>query len=295
MRPRVEGQTIENADLSLRASGSNRLVVAPVATAAYYAARDRRILLLHGYNVKERDGQIAMAAMRHALGEGCPSLRSQILTVTWPGNESWWRGGAATYFSKVQVARATGERLRDAMVSDYALGLGSRELVIVAHSLGCRVTLEFLKRLDRASRPAMLEKVVVVLMAAAVPTHLDALFQSARDNADEIVILHSTDDWVLRSFFRVGQWLAGEGKLPEALGHAGNPRTPPWSFDQQMVGYGHGDYWTEAVTADVIGERLTSYFTDIDYRVPIGRTHRLAERPSLGQTGFLPEFGIGGL
>ena len=193
MPPRVEGLGGEEADLSLRARGSNRLATAPVAAMSYYAARERRVLLIHGYNVDERSGQTGMGQLRHALQEGSPALARQVLTVTWPGNESWWRGGAAAYFAKVDVARAAGRTLRDFVISEHANGLGAADIVLVAHSLGSRVGVEFLAQLNRAERPPTLRSVVVILMAAAVPTHLDDLLAAARRNADRIVILHSTD------------------------------------------------------------------------------------------------------
>lgn len=290
MRPRVEGQTIDGADLSLRDRGTNRLAAFASGSIAYFAERDRRILLIHGYNVAERAGQGSMAALRHALAEGCPSLASQILTITWPGNESWLKGGPIAYFAKVAVAQAAGRILHDTISSEHHREMGSRELVIIAHSLGCRVTLEFLRHLDRSARPPSLEKVVVVLMAAAVPTDLDDLLAAARRNADEIVVLHSTEDKVLRRWFRLGQSVAGEGRFPEALGHAGNPHEPPWFYHQQMTGYDHGDYWSGTPTADVIGNQLDALFPDVTYRTNAVPSFALAERSLLDDYGNLSEY-----
>ena len=292
MRRRVEGQTVDGADLSLRDRGSNRLASFAVGSIAYHAERDRRILLIHGYNVAERGGQSSMAQLRYALTEGCAELGSQIMTITWPGNEGWLRGGPAAYFAKVDVARRAGRLLYVSVVAEHRNDMGSRELVIIAHSLGCRVTLEFLRHLDRADRPPRLERVVVMLMAAAVPTELNDLYDAARQNADEIVVLHSTDDTVLRRWFRLGQTVAREGRFPEALGYAGNPRVPPWSYQQQMVGYDHGDYWLSSPTADVIGAQLQAYFPDVTYRAPEFRPRRLSERPLLDDYGYLPEYGL---
>lgn len=292
MRPRVDGQTVDGADLSLRDRGSNRLASSTLGTIAYYGARDRRILLIHGYNVEERNGQNSMAQLRHALVEGCPGLEREILTVTWPGNESWLKGGPAAYFAKVPVARAAGRLLCDALVSEARQGLAPRQLVIVAHSLGCRVTLELLRHLDRASRPARIEKIVVILMAAAVPTELEDLLSAAHSNADEIIVLHSQDDTVLQRWFRLGQTVAREGRFPEAVGLAGNPMVPPWSFERRMQGYDHGDYWGGAATADLIGERLSLAFADIHYRPPELRPTTLAERPKLGEADLLAEYSL---
>ena len=43
------------------------------------------------------------------------------------------------------------------------------ELVIVAHSLGCRLVLDMLTAMGQRGRPIGLKRFVVILMAAAVP------------------------------------------------------------------------------------------------------------------------------
>jgi pimeloyl-ACP methyl ester carboxylesterase len=290
MRQRVEGQTIDGADFSLRARGSNRLTSAPMGTLAYYTTRDRRILFVHGYNVEERSGQNSMAHLRSALIEGCARLEREILTVTWPGNASWLKGGPAAYFAKVPVAKGAGRLFGEHLAAEFRNGGGPRQLVIVAHSLGCRLTLEFLSKLNRATRPRRLKKVIAILMAPAVPVELQDLIEAARSNADELIILHSEDDKVLKRWFRLGQTVAREGRFPEAIGLAANPRNPPWSYHQRMHGYDHGDYWTGQQTADVIGEQLGKYFSDIAFRASGMRAARMYERPTLDETGNLPEY-----
>jgi hypothetical protein len=252
------------------------------------------VLLLHGYNVDERSGQRGMSELRQALEEGAPSLARQILTVTWPGNEHWWRGGAAAYFVKVGVARRTGRLLRELVVSEHANGAGSAQLVLVAHSLGSRVVMEFLRGMERANRPATLRSIVVILMAAAVPTHLDNLMAAAHQNADYVVVLHSTEDTVLRRWFRLGQTVAGEGSFPEALGHAGNPHHPPWSHERRMLGFDHGDYWADRSTADVIGEQLQAFFPDVTYRPAALPRSTLPNRSLLDETALLTEYATSG-
>jgi pimeloyl-ACP methyl ester carboxylesterase len=279
----VEGFGIEEADLSLRSRGSNRLATAPVGTVAYHAARERRVLLIHGYNVNERSGLSAMDQLRRSLEAGAPALARQILTVTWPGNENWWRGGPAAYFTKVDVAQQAGRLLAKHILALHQNGMGAGELVLVAHSLGSRVVMECLRYLEPAVRPGTLKSVVVILMAAAVPTHLDALIAAAHRNSDRIIILHSADDRVLKRWFKVGQTAAFEGWMPEAIGHAGNPHNPPWAHQERMMGYDHGDYWTEAATADVIGHQLQSALPNVLYRPSGSRANFLQVR------GFLEE------
>lgn len=263
-----------------------------MGTLAYYTTRNRRILLVHGYNVEERGGQNSMAHLRSALAEGCPKLEREILTVTWPGNASWLKGGPAAYFAKVPVAKGAGRLFGEHFAAEFRNRGGPRQLVIVAHSLGCRLTLEFLSHLNRATRPPRLKKVIAILMAPAVPVELHDLLESARSNADSLIILHSKDDKVLKRWFRLGQTVAREGRFPEAIGFAGNPHNPPWSYHRRMQGYDHGDYWTGQPTADVIGEQLGKYFSDVAFRTSGMRPTNTHERPTLDEIGSLPEYSL---
>lgn len=290
MRPRVEGQGIENADLSLRLRGSNALASAPVATLGYSSTRDRRIVLVHGYNVSELASLKTMTQLRHVLSERCPIIAPQILTLTWPGNARWYEGGAAAYFAKVDVARRAGRLLYDYTMAEYRRDEGPREWVIVAHSLGCRLTLEFLAHFS--PRPRQLQKIVVILMAAAVPVEQSALIERARANADEITVLHSKDDKVLRRWFRFGQTVAGEGRWPEAIGSLGKPGVPPWSSVRSMLGYDHGDYWVGNATADAVAERLQTNFPELRFRIGLDHAHRLPARSMLDETDLLAAYSL---
>ncbi|MGQ0590297.1 MAG: hypothetical protein ACT4N8_12340, partial [Sphingosinicella sp.] len=171
---------------------------------------------------------------------------------------------------------------------------GSRELVIISQSLGGRLSIEFLTHLERSSRPAKLDKIVVFLMAAAVPIELDQLIAEATRNADEIVVLHSIHDKVLRRWFRLGQTVAREGRWPEAVGYAGRPGSPPWSFDRGMNGYDHGDYWDDPGACEAIGERLQAYFPGIAFRANFERENKLPQH-ELVEAPPLPLWAIGQL
>ena len=61
-----------------------------------------------------------------------------------------------------------------------------------------------------------------------------------------------------------------------------------------MLGYDHGDYWTGASTADVIGEQLQVLFPDVSYRPPALRPSSLPERPTLDETALLPDYALAG-
>jgi hypothetical protein len=236
--PRLVDGGSEEADLNLRGS-LNGVATSPQATRRFFRARQRRILLIHGCNTSQAHGQKAMAPLQDVLSERCDTVQDQILTITWPGDIDWFHGGIAAYSAMVPKAVSAGKKLWQYLQAEYEDGMGAAELVIVAQSLGCRLTLEMIAALAGSGRPAGLTKLVLVLMAAAVPSDMDALISCAKSYADEVVVLHSEHDRALKKWFRLGQSFTGEGLLPEAVGFRGNPLTPPWSFERRMRGYDH--------------------------------------------------------
>lgn len=278
MQPRGEGKDRDAADLSIRLRGLNQLADSPRASLPYFAAKKRRILLIHGYNVTEKSAAAAMYQLRENVSRQAEPLGSACFTVTWPGNRAVYLGGPAAYPWLKDIAVKTGAMLHRHLVREYEEGFGAEELVIVAHSLGCRVALELASRLTRCDRPAGLRRVILFLMAAAVPTELDDLIGKASNNSDAVFVLHSLADWVLWSWFRLGQTAALEGMMPEAVGRRGNPDSPKWTDQRAMVGYGHGDYWPGDGTADFICEKLREHLSDVVLRRDPDRMHTLPAR-----------------
>ncbi|MEM6932482.1 MAG: alpha/beta hydrolase, partial [Pseudomonadota bacterium] len=132
------------------------------------------------------------------------------------------------------------------------------EVIIVAHSLGCRLTLEALSRLSRmAGGPT----VRLFLMAAAVPVQLmrqDTDLRHGLERASSVDVLHSQADGVLAVWFRLGQSLApGEDQvLPEAVGLRGHPGGKVWTRSAEMPAYTHGEYWVGNRMASHVANRL---------------------------------------
>jgi pimeloyl-ACP methyl ester carboxylesterase len=122
----------------------------------------------------------------------------------------------------------------------------------VAHSLGCRVTLEAIDDLQKNGGP---EVGRVCLMAAAVPTFKlvppNGDLWPALNAAKQVLVLYSPDDLVaLTLSFPPGQTIASligdsdEGFMPSALGRTGDMPVTPGKLDRQQVeGADHGDYW----------------------------------------------------
>lgn len=257
MPPRpADSGSAEAADISFRRRGLRLLADTPLFNLPFTTSSFRRVLLIHGFAIGEKSAIRSMEVLRRNLGRRSATLRSQTFTMTWPGDKALYLGGPAAYPWLKNVAVDTGDALFQFVMAEYSAGRGSEELILVAHSLGCRVTLEFLERLQRAGRPHRLGRVVVILMAAAVPVELDALIRGAVSASDSVVVLHSGSDWALRLWFRFGQTFAGEGHMPEAIGLNGLPSDPGWTDDWQMTGFGHSDYWLSNETAEIIGLAL---------------------------------------
>lgn len=106
-----------------------------------------------------------------------PVALENIWEVYWPGFEPRWVTllprdqdavwySVATYSKQVPKAAAAGEQL-----GIYLSRLASRpSIVLVAHSLGCRVALEAFREMEEDGHGGRV--VAFCLMAAAVPTHM---------------------------------------------------------------------------------------------------------------------------
>ena len=121
-----------------------------------------------------------------------------------------------------------------------------RDVLFIAHSLGCRIVLETIQHLSGRRR---LNVPGICLMAAAVPTFMVSAggsLRTAAEYADKRYILHSAADRVLRWAFRPGQFFATGRTWPEAVGRFGNPKSF-WDRRYENVvetGLDHGEYYT---------------------------------------------------
>ena len=243
------------------------------------AALARMIVFIHGYNNDREQAQDSYDQVTSRLPD---ADRDVVWEFFWPGfveslsgqpsdrplslaprrdtrqTESSQAISAATYPLQVLKARGVGRAL-----GRFLQVVGPHSLIFVAHSLGCRVALEAIRFLiqDHPSQRGAMTG--ACLMAAAVPTYMIdsstwAPAGELRDAASAIArsfVLHSTNDLILRTAFRIGQTSAGEGFLPEAVGFNGGPDTP-WS-GRGNTGLGHSGYWrhpsTAAATLSAIG------------------------------------------
>jgi hypothetical protein len=187
------------------------------------------VILIHGFNVKEEESLPTLGRFRDALGHYAPSLKKDIFTCTWPGNRNMPIATHFAYSTMIKKAAGSALTLGETIEKRYERDTAPAELVIVAHSLGCKVAIEVLTRMAEEGRPKKIKKLIVALMAAAVPVeHLrpGGKYHAALKVVDTIVALHSPDDDILKPLiFGVGQLFAGDGRS-EAVGLHAHPKAP---------------------------------------------------------------------
>ena len=219
--------------------------------------RRHLVLLIHGYNNDEDDAQqayrgfVEMQQQLAGLAPDAPVANRRLVAIYWPGDADWGVLSFLFYKQSLDKARETAVLLAAAL-TQVARESGFKLIDIVAHSMGCRLTLELLKAL-RGVNEVIVGR--VVMMAGAVPTFM---FQPRPDSkglrkaydrtlSDAAMSLYSPDDMVLRLTFPLAQTFAGEGEglMPTALGHNKwiGDFVPSTLHQQQNRHTGHFDYW----------------------------------------------------
>ena len=213
-------------------------------------AHKRILLLVHGFANPEETAIKSyekFAAHLTAVKESFPGGWGAVCEFHWPGDDD--RGSLrarATYSWRIQAAQRSADRLYDFLHKEEKLG-PDKNLYIVAHSLGCRLTLEFFKKIvdeGEYDGPVVRE---VALMAAAVPMDTclprSGWFLPAETRHEHV--LFSGRDMVLHYAFGIGQRIGGEPG--HAVGRDGRP-DKRWST-RTSTGLGHGKYWGKYAVA----------------------------------------------
>lgn len=244
---------------------SRELRIVPISEAAG-RKRHRYIILVHGFNVIEWKAEESFDKFRERSRAVSKDFPKELLSLTWPGKE--------IYPKAVQNARASGKIL-GAYISNLTNPFGKRpQIVLIGHSLGCRVILEALRWLCSNMSESEHNHIDLFLMAAAVPVQLVEPYErlwKATQFARRSHIYFSKGDWILRVFFPFGQTLtlnSLEGVIPTAVGLRGGPDDEGvWTESKPMRGYGHSSYWTGVEVIQEICGRLKM----LDSRHPPGR------------------------
>jgi len=248
--------------ISFRQDASGKFAAAPIEDPPGTLARATRVVLfIHGYNNSPTAASESFEAFRQMLGD----IETTIVGVYWPGS-NW--SNFAFYMQSIENAKESAKLLAKELRA-AAKSRPRLSVCIVAHSMGCRLTLEMLRELREKPEPDLAIE-GVVLMAAAVPTfcldpsgHLRGVMEDAqylREPIDgkqrprlRVLSRFSGNDWVLKYAFRIGQSLAPgpEGLLPVALGSR-EWHDAGWQLfsaieQRDARGAGHGDYWGKVV------------------------------------------------
>jgi len=192
------------------------------------------------------------------FGPRAQSLKDEVVFVFWPGDETFPPISDLCYLWKVPKAKAVGRLFAGCLHALRSPRDTPCDVVLIAHSLGCRLVLETCSALAQLE-PRTGHRIRLILMAAAVPVGLVAgqgYLRPAVGGVDQAVVFYSEHDEILGSWkFRVAE--SSEGLLlPEAVGLYGNPRVAVWSGQRRKEGYKHRDYWNKGGVAPEIARLL---------------------------------------
>lgn len=223
-----------------------------LATEEAFKPRRRFFFLVHGYNVSENEANVAYSSFENKIKKYSTPLWKDICRVYWPGDSSFKGLRVAWYPFKINPAKKAGELFAEYIGGRSGLKGRECEIIIVAHSLGCRLVIEAIQNLRFFS-----SKFTVILMAAAIPVSLVTnnphVYNTLKGRYKSHVFF-SKSDKVLSIAFRLGQCFSpGERELfPEAVGLKGKPEKGVWTSGIEMQGFGHGDYWNSDESAQQV-------------------------------------------
>ncbi len=242
-------------ELYLRRKSEGGDVLAPARFQGPVDARARTscLVLVHGFNNSEVEAAEAYFGYRTRQTELTGATRDYFDRyfgdAFWPGDADWGRFDFADFLVYPAAVKKAATAARELVQLLWSMPNLER-VSFVGHSLGCRVVMEALQRLQERALPVV---DAVCLMAAAVPAEMleprgryHSLMQRLQVIGTRMYVLHSTRDPVLHRAFPPGQKLAGEGSN-RALGRVGpNASMPGFGAtltDSVASGATHGDYW----------------------------------------------------
>jgi Alpha/beta hydrolase of unknown function (DUF900) len=223
----------------------------------------RLIILIHGYNVNRPNGEASFNAFGQLLqNHNVPELSvlGQVIGFLWPGDVDIKFIAGLFYPAKMQAARDSAARLAEFLLALRGPNGSPMQIVLVAHSLGNRLSLEMITDLRAQPNRTWGRMEGFVLMAAAVIVgdvdtqgRLSPAAKSLRTRT-----LFSEADKVLHFAFPPGETAALEGFFPQAVGRFGNPPST-WTDRFDLQPYDHGNYFPGLMTAGKLNDRSAQY------------------------------------
>jgi hypothetical protein len=195
------------------------LLTYPVYPALLKLIQGRDLLIAtHGFNVHQANGVNHLSEWSTML-----DLRGGVfLGALWPGDSTWL--GALEYPFATKAATNAGNSLAAFINANFA---GALSVSFASHSLGARVVLQAIRGLAKSFTVRRL-----ILMAAAIDDDcLTKEYSDVDQRIDEVVILASDCDEVLKVAFPLGNPLSGIFSKGHpfwhpALGRNGPPAYP---------------------------------------------------------------------
>jgi len=223
----------------------------------------RLIILIHGYNVNRPNGEASFNAFGRLLqNHNVPELSvlGQVIGFLWPGDVDIKFIAGLFYPMKMQAARDSAARLAEFLLALRGPNGSPMQIVLVAHSLGNRLSLEMITDLLAQPNRTWGRIEGFVLMAAAVIVR-DVDTQGRLSPAAKSLrtrTLFSEADKVLHWAFPPGETAALEGFFPQAVGRFGNPFST-WTDRFDLQPYDHGNYFPGLMTAGRLDDRPAQY------------------------------------
>jgi hypothetical protein len=196
------------------------------------------LIATHGFNVDRANGIACLSNWEGLLQLAPPSV---FIGLLWPGDSIWAHG--LDYPEEPRIANEAGQLIAPFIDANFG---GAASISFASHSLGARVVLETISRMNLPIRRTM-------LMAGAIDDNcLTVEFKDAAARIGEISVLASKKDEVLSAAFPLGNFLAGiiaagHPWWHAALGHSGPSNPTPSNFHAPFEipdnwNFGHGDY-----------------------------------------------------
>lgn len=221
-------------------------------------------LYIHGFNSNPWESNESFVALMETMRNvtHLPGyLTNNGWLVTWQGYISLGLSRNAPTVSKaaypfqIPSAKLAARALYEYITKESK---GVARINIIAHSLGCRVTLEMLGLFAQSPSTVKVTFPFVAFMAPAIPVYffdrVADIYQRSIARAEKVIVLHSTRDLVLKMAFPVGQTAAGEGFYPAAVGSKAGPLSF-WKHRERTEN-GHSGYFFDSTTARFITKSL---------------------------------------
>lgn len=249
-------------ELTLRSTNVGQPVrwsVQDVGGDATRATDSRIVILVHGFNVSERDARKSYEAHERkllaALGGTNGSRKiGAVYALHWPGDHPNGLLSIPTFSARISDAQLCGERLAGFLSSLRR----DQQVVLVAHSLGGQLVLNalaWIREMTLSSSYSGPKVTHAFLLAPAVPVSMCILGQVWGHRFCEEHVFYSERDLVLRWLFGPGSNLYSPVNAP-AVGRRGEPVAGRWT-EAYQTWLGHNEYWESLDVASSIVRILT--------------------------------------